>query len=141
MQGVELVERLLNGREEITAFLPDYVNAKKTLMAVRAMAMHCRIGDVIPGHARRMATPPIAEVPAGVHRPLGSVMIPTHNCSHFLAQTLQSVLSQDPGPAAMEINVVDDGSTQDGASRYCRSPLVSGAHYASAYRPRLGFRV
>jgi protoporphyrinogen oxidase len=29
MQGVELVERLLNGRQEITAFDPNHVNAKK----------------------------------------------------------------------------------------------------------------
>jgi protoporphyrinogen oxidase len=29
MQGVEVVERLLNGREEITAFSPNYVNSQK----------------------------------------------------------------------------------------------------------------
>jgi len=29
MQGVEVVERLLNGREEITAFHPDYANSRK----------------------------------------------------------------------------------------------------------------
>jgi protoporphyrinogen oxidase len=31
MQGVELVERLLNGREEITAFSPGYANSQKHL--------------------------------------------------------------------------------------------------------------
>jgi glycosyltransferase involved in cell wall biosynthesis len=40
-------------------------------------------------------------------------MIPTHNCSRFLAETLASVISQDPGPARMQIEVVDDASSDD----------------------------
>jgi glycosyltransferase involved in cell wall biosynthesis len=40
-------------------------------------------------------------------------MIPTHNCAHFLRETLASVLAQDPGPHAMQIEVVDDGSVDD----------------------------
>lgn len=44
-------------------------------------------------------------------RPLWSVMIPAYNCSRYLADTLWSVLAQDPGPAAMQIEVVDDHST------------------------------
>jgi len=39
-----------------------------------------------------------------------SVMIPTYNCAHFLAETLTSVLVQDPGPDQMQIEVVDDAS-------------------------------
>ncbi|MFZ0430475.1 MAG: glycosyltransferase, partial [Acidobacteriota bacterium] len=42
-----------------------------------------------------------------------SVMIPTFNCATFLRETLASVLAQDPGPAQMQIEVVDDRSTKD----------------------------
>lgn len=55
--------------------------------------------------------PLIPPVAPEVHRPLWSVMIPTYNCSHYLAATLQSVLMQDPGPGLMQIEVVDDCST------------------------------
>jgi len=61
---------------------------------------------------RTPGTPPLIQpVPADVHRPLWSVMIPAYNCSHYLAATLQSVLRQDPGPELMQIEVVDDCST------------------------------
>jgi glycosyltransferase involved in cell wall biosynthesis len=46
-------------------------------------------------------------------RPLWSVMIPTYNCANYLRETLASVLKQDPGPEIMQIEVVDDYSTQD----------------------------
>ncbi len=46
-------------------------------------------------------------------RPFWSVMIPTFNCAAYLAQTLRSVLSQDPGPQEMQIEVIDDVSTRD----------------------------
>ena len=55
----------------------------------------------------------IPPVPAGDPRPLWSVMIPTYNCARYLGETLMSVLAQDPGPAAMQIAVVDDCSTED----------------------------
>lgn len=40
-------------------------------------------------------------------------MIPTHDCAAALTTTLRSVLVQDPGEAAMQIEVVDDHSTAD----------------------------
>jgi glycosyltransferase involved in cell wall biosynthesis len=55
----------------------------------------------------------IARVPEGVVRPKWSVMIPAYNCSRFLRQTLESVLSQAPGDSLMQIEVVDDCSTKD----------------------------
>ena len=55
----------------------------------------------------------IPSIPEGVLRPFWSVMIPTYNCARFLRQTLESVLTQDPGPDVMQIEVVDDRSTSD----------------------------
>ena len=46
-------------------------------------------------------------------RPLWSVMIPTYHCAAYLRETLTGVLAQDPGPALMQIEVVDDHSTWD----------------------------
>ena len=57
--------------------------------------------------------PPIATVVEGTERPLWSVMIPSYNCADLLAETLQCVLGQDPGPQRMQIEVVDDCSTKD----------------------------
>ena len=55
----------------------------------------------------------IAPVPSGTGRPRWSVMIPTYNCASHLRATLASVLCQDPGPDAMQIEVVDDASDRD----------------------------
>jgi glycosyltransferase involved in cell wall biosynthesis len=55
-------------------------------------------------------------LPVGVARPLWSVMIPTYHCAKYLGETLTSVLSQDPGPDVMQIEVVDDHSTSDDPS-------------------------
>jgi GT2 family glycosyltransferase len=57
----------------------------------------------------RGGIPPVA---AGVARPLWSVMIPTYNGEAYLRETLASVLAQDPGPDRMQIEVVDDASTE-----------------------------
>ena len=57
--------------------------------------------------------PNIAPIPHNVNRPLWSVMIPTYNCADYLEQTLKSVLLQAPGPDEMQIEVIDDCSTQD----------------------------
>jgi glycosyltransferase involved in cell wall biosynthesis len=50
---------------------------------------------------------------ADAARPRWSVMIPTYNCARYLEAALRSVLVQDPGPQAMQIEVVDDHSTAD----------------------------
>jgi glycosyltransferase involved in cell wall biosynthesis len=57
--------------------------------------------------------PRVEAVPSGVPRPRWSVMIPTYNCADYLVETLASVLFQDPGPARMQIEVVDDHSSDD----------------------------
>jgi len=63
--------------------------------------------------AEALQRPEIPPVPARQPRPRWSVMIPTYNCAAYLRQTLASVLQQDPGPGAMQIEVVDDASTDD----------------------------
>jgi glycosyltransferase involved in cell wall biosynthesis len=40
-------------------------------------------------------------------------MIPAHDCAPYLRDTLESVLAQDQGPDRMQIEVVDDASSDD----------------------------
>lgn len=61
-------------------------------------------------HPYRATIPSVSD---GTSQPLWSVMIPTYNCANYLRETLVSVLNQDPGPDVMQIEVVDDYSTQD----------------------------
>jgi glycosyltransferase involved in cell wall biosynthesis len=58
------------------------------------------------------STPPVIRPlePAN-ERPLWSVMIPVYNCAKFLPETLNSVLSQEIPEQKMQIEVVDDSST------------------------------
>jgi glycosyltransferase involved in cell wall biosynthesis len=54
-------------------------------------------------------------------RPYWSVIIPTYNPrTDYLEQTLRSVLQQDPGPDQMQIEVIDDGSSDDIARELVR---------------------
>jgi glycosyltransferase involved in cell wall biosynthesis len=55
--------------------------------------------------------PEIKPVPENIQRPRWSVMIPAYNCSQYLIENILSVLQQDPGPLQMQIEVVDDSST------------------------------
>ncbi|MBN1980132.1 MAG: glycosyltransferase [Chitinivibrionales bacterium] len=64
----------------------------------------------LPAH---LEYPVIEPVSQNTPRPFWSVMIPTYNRLTYLAQTLESVLLQDPGPAEMQIEVVDNASSQD----------------------------
>ena len=63
------------------------------------------------------APPMVSPVPAGVKRPRWSVMIPVYNCSHFLRETLRCVLMQAPSRDEMQIEVVDDCSTDADVNR------------------------
>jgi glycosyltransferase involved in cell wall biosynthesis len=40
-------------------------------------------------------------------------MIPTYNCAQYLGDTLRGVLEQDPGPEEMQIEVIDDCSSDE----------------------------
>jgi glycosyltransferase involved in cell wall biosynthesis len=82
--------------------------------------------------------PAIAPVPDGVVRPLWSVMIPTFNCAATLAETLRSVLAQDPGPDAMQVEVVDDRSTRDDPEAVVRAV---GAGRVAFHRQRVNLGV
>jgi glycosyltransferase involved in cell wall biosynthesis len=55
--------------------------------------------------------PVILPVPKSFRRPLWSVMIPVYNCGPYLKETLEGVLAQNYSAAQMQIEVVDDGST------------------------------
>jgi glycosyltransferase involved in cell wall biosynthesis len=58
------------------------------------------------------SSPPIIRpVPGDMARPVWSVMIPAYNCAQYLPQTLESVLSQGIPEEQMQIEVVDDAST------------------------------
>lgn len=58
-----------------------------------------------------LSPPMITAIDGEEIRPLWSIMIPVYNCSQYLRQVLESVLAQDPGFELMQIEVIDDGST------------------------------
>lgn len=55
--------------------------------------------------------PVIIPVASKIPGPLWSVMIPVYNCSQFIPEVLESVLEQQITEENMEIEVVDDAST------------------------------
>ncbi|MDO6436234.1 glycosyltransferase [Cyclobacterium sp. 1_MG-2023] len=55
--------------------------------------------------------PKIQPIPPFDERPLWSIMIPVYNCSEFIIDSLNSVLAQDLGENLMQIEVIDDCST------------------------------
>jgi glycosyltransferase involved in cell wall biosynthesis len=63
-------------------------------------------------YERTPSVPPvILPVESSIKRPMWSIMIPTYNCHRYLAQCIKSVLAQDQGQAYMQIEVIDDCST------------------------------
>src|SRR5713101_3111513 len=74
-----------------------------------------------PLSASSLKPPAIRVLPVDDGRPLWSVMIPTYNPrADYLEDTLHSVLQQDPGPEQMQIEVIDDRSTDDLAAQTVR---------------------
>lgn len=82
--------------------------------------------------------PKILPLPPGTKRPKWSVMIPAYNCSVYLPQAIESVLRQDPGEELMQIEVIDDYSTDadveqlvaavgQGRVSYYRQPVNVGS--------------
>jgi glycosyltransferase involved in cell wall biosynthesis len=61
-------------------------------------------------------------------------MIPTYNRATYLERALTSVLSQDPGPEEMQIEVVDDASTVDDPEALVRQ--VGGDRVSFFRQPR-----
>lgn len=57
--------------------------------------------------------PAISPLSDSNNRPLWSVMIPVYNCSKYIPEALQSVLSQEIPAKEMQIEVIDDASTDD----------------------------
>jgi len=78
--------------------------------------------------------PGIDPLPPGTSRPFFSVMIPAYNYADYMRGTLQSVLSQDPGPEAMQIEVIDDFSTRDDPEAVTRE--VGRGRIAFSRQPR-----
>ena len=75
-------------------------------------------------------SPPIVE---GT-RPFWSVVIPTYNRTTFLEKTLTSVLTQDPGPEEMQIEVLDNASTECDPGALVRR--VGGGRVSFVRHPR-----
>src|SRR6266849_2275901 len=74
-----------------------------------------------PHPASSLKPPAIPVLPVDDGRPFWSVMIPTYNPrADYLEDTLHSVLQQDPGPEQMQIEVIDDRSTDDLAAQTVR---------------------
>ena len=71
--------------------------------------------------AAASSPPPIPPQRQDETGPLWSVMIPTYHCAGYLRSTLEGVLAQDPGPDRMQIEVVDDHSTEDDPAAVVRA--------------------
>ena len=80
---------------------------------------------------KRIEYPAIDPVPQGVNRPFWSVMIPTYNRAKYLERTLRSVLEQSPGPDEMQIEVIDNCSTENDPEAVVRK---MGQNSISFYR-------
>lgn len=78
--------------------------------------------------------PKIGPPPQTGWRPFWSVMIPAYNRTKYLEKALTSVLSQDPGPEEMQIEVVDDASSVDDPEPLVRR--VGGDRVSFVRNPR-----
>jgi GT2 family glycosyltransferase len=58
------------------------------------------------------SSPPVIKpLPSGLERPFWSVMVPVYNCAQYLPETLESILMQQIPQQDMQIEVIDDAST------------------------------
>ena len=100
------------------------------------------------------APPTIKPLPHNAERPTWSVMIPAYNCSRYLAETLESVLSQCLPEEDMQIEIIDDHSTDadvselvqrigKGRVKYFRQPKNMGSlrNFETCINRALGHRV
>lgn len=85
-------------------------------------------------HTATPSIPRVDPVPEGIARPLWSVMIPTYNSGEYLHKTLQSIMAHDRGPERMEIEVVDNCSTEGNPEALVRA--VCGNRVAFYRRPK-----
>ncbi|MCI0339006.1 MAG: glycosyltransferase [Acidobacteria bacterium] len=69
-------------------------------------------------------------------RPFWSVMVPAYEPKRYLEQAIESVLAQDAGADEMQIEVVDDGSTEVDVERLVRN--VAGDRITFHRRPERG---
>jgi glycosyltransferase involved in cell wall biosynthesis len=76
-----------------------------------------------------MNVPSEAGLDAGGFKPLVSIVIPVYNGADFLAEAIQSALDQTY--SAIEIIVVNDGSTDNGASEAVARTFGSAIRYFS----------
>ncbi len=81
--------------------------------------------------------PVIAPLAPYEKQPLWSVMIPTYNCIRFLRSAIESVLAQDPGMDKMQIEVIDDCST-DGDVGALVKEIGKGRVYCYAQQQNRG---
>lgn len=122
------LERLWNHREhmeELGRHAHDHTMEKRDIDPAGTLLEWIR--HATPGSRRIQHCPPVVprqeETSA---RPLLSVVIPTYEPEQFLIEAVNSVLAQDPGPALMQIAVVDDGSKGTRPSTLLRNIAPAG---------------
>ena len=118
-----------NGIEEISQLKVFYDSKVEEQKDVREIQMLSRIPT----------SPPIIDpIPDDEKKPKWSVMIPVYNCSQFVPEVLISVLVQNSPEELMQIEVVDDASTDadvgrlvaeigKGRVKYYRQPFNVGS--------------
>jgi len=70
-----------------------------------------RAGGRLAAFVPTVEPPPISALSDGEPTPFWSVIVPTRDREQYLAETLESILSQAPGSNQMQIEVVDNYST------------------------------
>lgn len=89
------------------------MEGRKELMHIPVLAPMAKL-------PQQINYPKIEPIVSTAVRPFWSVMIPTYNRTTYLERTLKSVLAQDPGPEFMQIEVIDNCSTEGDAEAIVR---------------------